>query len=155
MTTDGACAFATLALYPAITYLSVCQAASGTFEIAAASSRRQVMLPCIAAPPFLQQSLVPLASQCQSLLAFNSCLKHPCLQIFLGTLRDIENEMIRERLASATMESLLALTIFREEFSAFFMAMFASLIFVKVRVTHDTGAMQRAPSSWQRYLKCC
>ncbi len=40
--------------------------------------------------------------------------------------------MIRERLSSTVMESLLALTIFREEFSSFFVAMFASLVFVKV-----------------------
>ena len=54
------------------------------------------------------------------------------MQVFLGSLRDIEQEMIRERLSSAVMESLLALTIFREEFSSFFVAMFASLVFVKV-----------------------
>lgn len=53
-------------------------------------------------------------------------------QLFLGSLRDIEQEMVRERLSSAVMESLLALTIFREEFSAFFVTMFASLVFVKV-----------------------
>ncbi len=40
--------------------------------------------------------------------------------------------MIRERLSSAIMESLLALTIFREEFGTFFVAMFASLVFIKV-----------------------
>jgi E3 ubiquitin-protein ligase synoviolin len=40
--------------------------------------------------------------------------------------------MIRERLSSAVMESLLALTIFREEFSGFFIAMFATLVFIKV-----------------------
>lgn len=54
------------------------------------------------------------------------------LQVFLGSLRDIEQEMIRERLSSAVMESLLALTIFREEFSAFFVTMFATLVFIKV-----------------------
>lgn len=37
-------------------------------------------------------------------------------QAFLGNLRELEQEMIRERLSSAVMESLLALTIFREEF---------------------------------------
>lgn len=55
-----------------------------------------------------------------------------CWQVFLGSLRDIEQEMIRERLSSAVMESLLALTIFREEFSAFFVTMFATLVFIKV-----------------------
>lgn len=55
-----------------------------------------------------------------------------CSQVFLGSLRDIEQEMIRERMSSAIMESLLALTIFREEFSGVFVAMFATLVFVKV-----------------------
>ncbi len=50
----------------------------------------------------------------------------------MGSLRDIEQELIRERLSSAIMESLLALTIFREEFSGFFVAMFATLVFIKV-----------------------
>ena len=40
--------------------------------------------------------------------------------------------MIKDRLSSAVMESLLALTIFREEFSGFFVTMFATLGFVKV-----------------------
>jgi hypothetical protein len=53
-------------------------------------------------------------------------------QLFLGSLRDLEHEMIRERLSSTIMESLLALTIFREEFSSFFVAMFATLVFIKV-----------------------
>ncbi len=54
------------------------------------------------------------------------------MQVFLGTLRDIEMEMIKDRLSSAVMESLLALTVFREEFGAYFIAMFTSLVFVKV-----------------------
>ena len=54
------------------------------------------------------------------------------LQVFLGTLRDIEKEMVRERLSSAVMESLLALTIFREEFNSFFISMFGGLVFLKV-----------------------
>lgn len=54
------------------------------------------------------------------------------LQGFLGTLRDLEQEMIRERLSSAMMESLLALTIFRDEFGPFFIIMFGTLMFVKI-----------------------
>lgn len=65
-------------------------------------------------------------------------------QLFLGSLRDIEQEMIRERLSSAVMESLLALTIFREEFSAFFVAMFASLVFIKVGLNDYKGIKERA-----------
>ena len=60
------------------------------------------------------------------------CLQKVVIQIFLGTLRDLEIEMIRERLSSTVMESLLALTIFREEFGTFFVSMFAALVFVKV-----------------------
>jgi E3 ubiquitin-protein ligase synoviolin len=41
-------------------------------------------------------------------------------------------EMINDRLNSAVMESLLALTVFKDEFGAFFIAMFATLVFVKV-----------------------
>eukprot|EP00197_Chlamydomonas_leiostraca_P001433 CAMPEP_0202888406 /NCGR_PEP_ID=MMETSP1391-20130828/43168_1 /ASSEMBLY_ACC=CAM_ASM_000867 /TAXON_ID=1034604 /ORGANISM="Chlamydomonas leiostraca, Strain SAG 11-49" /LENGTH=784 /DNA_ID=CAMNT_0049571707 /DNA_START=64 /DNA_END=2418 /DNA_ORIENTATION=- len=54
------------------------------------------------------------------------------IKMFLGSLRDIEREMIRERLSSAVMETLLALTVFREEFSGYFVAMFATLVFIKV-----------------------
>ncbi|MEW5318552.1 MAG: hypothetical protein WDW38_009766 [Sanguina aurantia] len=67
-------------------------------------------------------------------LAFASALllHKLVIKLFLGALRDSEREMIQERLSSAVMESLLALTIFREEFSAFFVVMFASLVFIKV-----------------------
>ncbi|GFH16816.1 RING-type domain-containing protein [Haematococcus lacustris] len=68
-------------------------------------------------------------------LTLNAIGQMMCLladQIFLGSLRDIEQEMIKEKLSSAVMESLLALTVFREEFGAFFVAMFSSLVFVKV-----------------------
>lgn len=58
-------------------------------------------------------------------------LPHPP-QLFLGDLRDIEVEMVRERLSSAIMESLLALTVFRDEFGARFVAMFGALVFIKV-----------------------
>ncbi len=68
----------------------------------------------------------------ESPLAAPACTRPNIAQIFLGSLRDIEQELIRERLSSAIMESLLALTIFREEFSGFFVAMFAGLVFVKV-----------------------
>lgn len=56
----------------------------------------------------------------------------PPRQIFLGHLREIEWEKINERLSSAIMETCLALTIFREEFSVFFVAMFTVLTFIKV-----------------------
>lgn len=59
----------------------------------------------------------------------------PCLpaQVFLGTLREIELERVKEKLSSAIMETCLALTIFREEFNIGFVGMFTVLTFVKVR----------------------
>jgi len=54
------------------------------------------------------------------------------LQIFLGTLREIELERVKEKLSSAIMETCLALTIFREEFNIGFVGMFTVLTFVKV-----------------------
>ncbi len=56
-----------------------------------------------------------------------------CPQIFLGTLREIELERVKEKLSSAIMETCLALTIFREEFNIGFVGMFTVLTFVKVR----------------------
>lgn len=53
-------------------------------------------------------------------------------QVFLGTLREIELERVREKLSSAIMETCLALTIFREEFNMGFVGMFTLLTFVKV-----------------------
>ncbi len=52
--------------------------------------------------------------------------------MFLGNLREIELERVKEKLSSAVMETCLALTIFREEFNGSFVAMFTALTFVKV-----------------------
>lgn len=38
---------------------------------------------------------------------------HTPAQVFLGTLREIELERVKEKLSSAIMETCLALTIFR------------------------------------------
>ncbi|XRB01972.1 ubiquitin-protein ligase [Pycnococcus provasolii] len=51
--------------------------------------------------------------------------------VFLGTLRDAEVERLWERAKDAVMETCLAMTIFREEFNATFVALFSLLIFVK------------------------
>jgi E3 ubiquitin-protein ligase synoviolin len=66
-------------------------------------------------------------------LAFATALlmHRAIIKICLGNLREIESEMVRERLSSAIMETLLALTIFREEFSGVFVAMFGALLFLK------------------------
>lgn len=58
----------------------------------------------------------------------------PPVQIFLGTLREIELERVKEKLSSAIMETCLALTIFREEFNIGFVGMFTVLTFVKVSI---------------------
>ena len=50
---------------------------------------------------------------------------------FLGTLREAEVERLYERTRDAVMETCLAMTIFREEFNARFVAMFVGLLFVK------------------------
>jgi hypothetical protein len=57
---------------------------------------------------------------------------HTHKQVFLGSLREIELERVKEKLSSAIMETCLALTIFREEFNMGFVAMFTALTFVKV-----------------------
>ena len=69
--------------------------------------------------------------------SFTLASLHPCTYseihpLHSHFLRDLEVEMIRERLSSTVMESLLALTIFREEFGFFFVSMFATLVFIKV-----------------------
>uniref|UniRef100_A0A061R0D6 RING-type E3 ubiquitin transferase n=1 Tax=Tetraselmis sp. GSL018 TaxID=582737 RepID=A0A061R0D6_9CHLO len=60
------------------------------------------------------------------------CLYRLLTKIFLGTLREAEVERINERISQAIMETCLAMTIFREEFNVSFVAMFATLTFVKV-----------------------
>ncbi|EFJ42202.1 hypothetical protein VOLCADRAFT_67392, partial [Volvox carteri f. nagariensis] len=81
---------------------------------------------------YLSSSKIAVAAMGNLAFALALCTHQLVIKMFLGSLRDIEQEMIRERLSSAVMESLLALTIFREEFSTFFVAMFASLVFIKV-----------------------
>ena len=54
------------------------------------------------------------------------------VQVFLGSLREAEVERVNERISQAVMETCLAMTIFRDEFNAAFVAMFALLTFIKV-----------------------
>ena len=51
--------------------------------------------------------------------------------MFLGSLRDAETERLAERAKDAVMETCLAMTIFREEFNASFVALFSLLLFTK------------------------
>ncbi|GAA5984843.1 hypothetical protein JCM11641_005435 [Rhodosporidiobolus odoratus] len=52
--------------------------------------------------------------------------------IFLGELRLIEIERLQERSWFAITETLLALTIFKDDFDSSFVALFVSLLFLKV-----------------------
>lgn len=85
-------------------------------------------------PAMVYLSTSKLAVALLGNMAFASALlgQSLAIKLFLGGLREIEVEMVRERLSSAIMESLLALTVFRDEFGTFFVAMFATLAFVKV-----------------------
>ncbi|KFM28713.1 E3 ubiquitin-protein ligase synoviolin [Auxenochlorella protothecoides] len=60
-------------------------------------------------------------------------LTYKCLtRIFLGQLRDAELERISERVSQAVVETCLAMTIFREDVSPLFMAMFVVVSFLKI-----------------------
>lgn len=65
-------------------------------------------------------------------MVVDTCAAAQTSQVFLGTLREIELERVKEKLSSAIMETCLALTIFREEFNMSFVGMFTVLTFVKV-----------------------
>lgn len=53
-------------------------------------------------------------------------------RIFLGTLRDSEVERINDKISQAIVETLLAMTIFREDFTPSFISMFVILSFLKI-----------------------
>lgn len=51
--------------------------------------------------------------------------------LFLGTLRDVEVEHLMDKIWMTMMDSLLIMTIFRDEFTAQFVAFFVFLLFMK------------------------
>lgn len=55
-----------------------------------------------------------------------------CQRIFFGALRAIEIEHLYERSWYAVTESLLAMTMFRDEFDSSFVILFGTLLFLKV-----------------------
>ncbi|GJN90576.1 hypothetical protein Rhopal_003588-T1 [Rhodotorula paludigena] len=64
---------------------------------------------------------------------FHTVLLGKALQaIFFGELRLIETERLQERAWFAVTETLLALTIFRQDFDSSFVVLFVSLLFLKV-----------------------
>ncbi|GAA5996522.1 uncharacterized protein JCM10292_003027 [Rhodotorula paludigena] len=64
---------------------------------------------------------------------FHTVLFGKALQaIFFGELRLIETERLQERAWFAVTETLLALTIFRQDFDSSFVVLFVSLLFLKV-----------------------
>ncbi|KAL4430055.1 hypothetical protein ABPG77_004425 [Micractinium sp. CCAP 211/92] len=54
------------------------------------------------------------------------------LRVFLGRLRDSELERVNDKVGQAVVETCLAMTIFREDFTATFLSMFVILSFVKI-----------------------
>ena len=54
------------------------------------------------------------------------------VQLFLGALREAEVERVNQRISQAVIETCLAMTIFRDEFNAKFVALFTVLSFIKV-----------------------
>jgi hypothetical protein len=75
--------------------------------------------------------------------------------VFLGTLREIELERVKEKLSSAIMETCLALTIFREEFNIGFVGMFTVLTFVKVCAVCTYACLQLSHSRRQAAAGRC
>lgn len=55
-----------------------------------------------------------------------------CQKIFFGPLRAVEIEHLHERLWYAITESLLAMTIFRDDFDTSFALLFGTMLFLKV-----------------------
>eukprot|EP00887_Chlorella_sp_A99_P001286 scaffold14.g1286.t1 len=53
-------------------------------------------------------------------------------RVFLGRLRDSEVERINDKISQAIVETCLAMTVFREDFTFAFISMFVALSFVKV-----------------------
>lgn len=78
------------------------------------------------------------------------------MQVFLGSLREIELERVKEKLSSAIMETCLALTIFREEFNLSFVGMFTLLTFVKVGALLYCGReLYFVPRQAALWCPCC
>ncbi|PWN38131.1 uncharacterized protein FA14DRAFT_118203, partial [Meira miltonrushii] len=60
------------------------------------------------------------------------CFGKVCQKVFFGPLRAVEVEHLHERLWYAITETLLAMTIFRDDFDSSFAILFGTLLFLKV-----------------------
>lgn len=65
-------------------------------------------------------------------LFLSLCIGKACQKILFGDLRAVEVEHLHERLWYAITESLLAMTIFRDDFDSSFALLFGTLLFLKV-----------------------
>ena len=71
--------------------------------------------------------------QCTAHLPTFSPLLTPLhVQIFLGSLRDSEVQRVSERVGQSVLDTLLATTIFRQDISAVFIALFVVMCFLKI-----------------------
>ena len=53
-------------------------------------------------------------------------------KVFLGQLRDYEVERVNDRVGQAIIETLLAMTIFRQDFTVYLVSQFVLLAFMKI-----------------------
>ncbi|KAK3283990.1 hypothetical protein CYMTET_8333 [Cymbomonas tetramitiformis] len=81
---------------------------------------------------FLSTSKLSVVIMGNMAFALTLVLGQVLKKIFLGQLRESEVERLCERSKDAITETCLAMTIFREEFNANFVAMFVSLLFIKL-----------------------
>eukprot|EP00775_Hariotina_reticulata_P002990 gene2990-3273_t len=109
-------------------YFTLSIMAAGAVIYHAFATRRQFF----PATVYLSTSKLAVATVGNLSFAMALCMYNLVIKVFLGTLREIELERVKEKLSSAIMETCFALTIFREEFNMSFVGMFTILTFVKV-----------------------
>lgn len=109
-------------------YMTLSVAAASAVIYHAFATRRQFFPTAV----YLSTSKLAVAAVGNLSFAMALAMYNLVIKVFLGTLREIELERVKEKLSSAIMETCLALTIFREEFNIGFVGMFTVLTFVKV-----------------------
>jgi len=107
----------------------LCSLAAVACVCAHAAYTREQYFPTVM---FLSTSKVALVAFGNLAFAALLVVGHGARVAFLGALREAEVERLYERTRDAVMETCLAMTIFRDEFNAKFVAMFTALLFVKV-----------------------